>query len=165
MTLRASLLILLLCSNNFAVAQNKELQLVGQAHLKVLFWSVYNSSLYSPDGDYQVGERPLRLEIEYLMNIAAEDLVKSTADEWRAQQRLHQRQNQWLQSLADIWPDVSSNDVITLELGADNRSVFFRNGEMLGSIDDPLFGQHFLDIWLSPDTTRPKLRRQLLGQR
>ena len=88
MILRASLLILLLCSNNFAIAQDKELQLVGQAHLKVLFWSVYNSSLFSPDGDYQVGERPLRLEIEYLMNIAAEDLVKSTADEWRAQQRL-----------------------------------------------------------------------------
>ena len=165
MIVRASLLLLLLSSTNLAIAQSKELQLVGQAHLKVLFWSVYHSRLYSPDGDYQLGERPLRLDIEYLMNIAAEDLVQRTADEWRAQQRTHQRQNQWLQSLAQIWPDVSSNDVISLELGTDNRSVFFRNGEPLGTIDDPLFGQYFLDIWLSPDTTRPKLRRQLLGQR
>ena len=30
---------------------------------------------------------------------------------------------------------------------------------------DPEFGQYFLDIWLSPETTRPELRERLLGQR
>jgi hypothetical protein len=129
----------------------------------VLFWSVYDSRLYTADGDYQAGERPVRLDIQYLMNIDADDLVARTAEEWEAQRRTHERQEQWLQALAKLWPDVSESDTISLEIREDNRSVFYRNGELLGSLDDPEFGQYFLDIWLAPDTTRPQLRERLLG--
>jgi hypothetical protein len=43
------------------------------------------------------------------------------------------------------------------------RSTFLLNGKPLGSIDDPQFGPSFLAIWLSPDTSRPELRRSLIG--
>jgi hypothetical protein len=142
-----------------------ELQVVGEARLKVLFWSVYDSRLYTADGDYQPGERPVRLDIQYLMNIDADDLVARTASEWEAQRRSHERQQQWLQALSELWPDVAESDTISLEIREDNRSVFYRNGELLGTLDDPEFGQYFLDIWLSPETTRPELRERLLGQR
>jgi hypothetical protein len=66
---------------------------------------------------------------------------------------------------SQIWPDVRENDVIALELREDRSSEFYVNGRPAGTIPDPLFGQQFLDIWLSPDTTRPQLRAQLLGQR
>ena len=141
------------------------LQMVGEARLKVLFWSVYDSRLYTTDGDYQPGERPVRLDIKYLIDIDADDLVARTAEEWEAQRRTHERQEQWLQTLSKLWPDVSESDTISLEIREDNRSVFYRNGELLGSLDDPEFGQYFLDIWLSPDTTRPQLRERLLGLR
>ena len=142
-----------------------DLQMVGEARLKVLFWSVYDSRLYTADGDYQAGERPVRLDIQYLMNIDADSLVERTASEWDAQQRNHERQEQWLQTLSNLWTDVSESDTISLEILEDNRSVFYRNGELLGTLDDPEFGQYFLDIWLSPETTRPELRERLLGQR
>ena len=145
--------------------QPSAMQMVGEARLKVLFWSVYDSRLYTADGDYQAGERPVRLDIQYLINIDSDDLVARTASEWEAQQRSHERQEQWLQVLAGLWPDVSENDTISLEIQEDNRAVFYRNGELLGSLDDPDFGQYFLDIWLSPQTTRPQMRERLLGLR
>jgi hypothetical protein len=145
--------------------QAGDLQMVGEARLKVLFWSVYDSRLYTADGDYQAGERPVRLDIQYLMNIDSDDLVERTAAEWEAQQRSHERQTQWLQTLATLWPDVAETDTISLEILEDDRSVFYRNGELLGSLDDPEFGQYFLDIWLAPETTRPQLRERLLGLR
>jgi hypothetical protein len=147
-----------------AAAERRALQLVGEARLKVLFWSVYDSRLYTPDGSYEAGERPLRLEIEYLLDIRAEDLVRRTAREWEALEFVHPQQDAWLARLRELWPDVQKNDVLTLELGVDDRAVFYNNGRRLGVIDDPEFGEQFIAIWLSPRTTRPDLRLALLGR-
>ena len=62
-----------------------------------------------------------------------------------------------------MWPDVKENDVLALVLDGGNKSTFLLNGEPLGSIDEPAFGQRFLDIWLSPETSRPELRLALIG--
>jgi hypothetical protein len=62
-----------------------------------------------------------------------------------------------------MWPDVREDDVLALEMSASGRSTFLLNGKPLGSIDDPEFGPSFLAIWLSPDTSRPELRRLLIG--
>ena len=43
-------------------------------------------------------------------------------------------------------------------------STFLFNGNAIGTIGDPQFGEDFAGIWLSPDTTRPALRRQLIGE-
>lgn len=146
-------------------AQASGLQLVGEARLSVLFWSVYDSRLYSDDGSYAPDKRPLRLEIEYLMDIESSALVKQTAQEWRHLDLEHERQQAWLRELAALWPDVSKHDTLTLEVDKRNRSTFFLNGERLGVMEDDDFGEQFLAIWLSPDTSRPKLRQQLLFSR
>lgn len=156
--------IITLCLGLSATAGEQAMQLVGEARLKVLFWPVYHSRLYSTDGTYTPSKRPLRLEIRYLMDIESQDLVDRTALEWQAQQLRHPNQTQWLAALENIWPDVQKEDVISLHIDADQRSHFYFNGEHRGTIDDPQFGQRFLDIWLSPETTRPQLREQLLGQ-
>jgi len=158
------LTLLLLSLGATALAQTTELQKVGEAHLKVLFWPVYDSRLFTADGSYQPGQSPLRLEIQYLRNIESKDLVERTAAEWQAQQLSHPKQQQWLDTLSQIWPDVAENDVITLELRENQHSHFYVNNTWVGSIEDPAFGQQFLDIWLSPQTTRPAIRQQLLGQ-
>lgn len=146
-------------------AAEEELEKVGEARLKVMLWSVYDSRLYAPDGLYERGKRPLKLEIEYLRDIKAEDLVKRTGKEWEALGFDHERQEQWMESLLSLWPDVRENDVLTLELDEDSHATFYRNGERLGTIEDGAFGQHFIDIWLSPDTSRPEIRLALIGGR
>jgi hypothetical protein len=153
------LLALLLAAN----AQSEQLQLVGQARLEVLFWSIYDSRLYTADGSYTDGQRPLRLELEYLRDIEAADLVEHTRSEWQHLQLHTDDKDLWLQELARMWPDVRKDDVLALEMSASGRSTFLLNGKPLGSIDDPEFGPSFLAIWLSPDTSRPELRRLLIG--
>ena len=59
-----------------------DLKKVGEAKLKVLFWDVYNSSLYSKTGEYQAEKFPQALKINYLRDIDAEDLIERTQDEW-----------------------------------------------------------------------------------
>lgn len=141
-----------------------DLQKVGEAKLSVLFWDVYYSRLYTDSGSYQRGQRPLKLEIEYLLDIKSAALVDRTRKEWDDQGLSHENQEQWLTQLLELWPDVAQNDVLVLELDASNRSRFVHNGQPLGIIEDPDFGQHFVDIWLAPTTTRPKLRLTLIGE-
>jgi hypothetical protein len=140
------------------------LQKVGEARLKVLLWSIYDARLYTGSGEYSAGERPLRLEVEYLLDIGAAELAERTLEEWESMGRDHPRQEAWTASLADLWPDIQANDVISLELDDNDVSTFLHNGRRLGNIDDPEFGQSFVDIWLSGDSQRPKLRTGLLGQ-
>jgi hypothetical protein len=162
-------LILLLCVGlNCAatasdIAANIVYQKVGEARLDVLFWSIYNSRLYTQDGTYTEGELPLRLEIQYLVNIKAEKLLKRTLSEWEDMGRDHPQQEAWIEQLGELWRDIRAGDVLTLELTESNRANFLFNGEHIGGIDDPEFGQHFADIWLSTDSTRPELRLSLVG--
>lgn len=146
-----------------AFAASSPLQMVGEARLNVMFFSVYDSRLYTEDGSYAPDKRPLRLEIEYLRNIKAKALVEQTGAEWDHLQVAHERRDAWLAELEALWPDVGKNDVIALELDADNRSTFYFNGNKLGTMEDADFGEYFVAIWLSPDTSRPALREALLG--
>jgi hypothetical protein len=162
--------ILLLTVATGALAQggtplNGQLEKVGEAKLEVLFWSIYRSRLYSPDGTYEPGVRPLRLEIEYLRDIRSEDLVKRTGEEWEQLGVTDPAWEEWLATLGTLWPDVGKNDVLAVELDQDSRATFFFNERRLGSIEDPDFGQRFVDIWLSPDTSRPQMRLALTGKR
>ncbi|MHA7815977.1 MAG: chalcone isomerase family protein [Pseudohaliea sp.] len=141
------------------------LALVGEAKLEVLFWSIYRSRLYCPGGVYEPGVRPLRLEIEYLRDIRSEDLVKRTAQEWDKLDVTDPAREQWLTKLEALWPDVEKNDVLAVELDDDNRATFFHNGQRLGTLDDPAFGQQFVAIWLSPESSRPEMRLALTGKR
>jgi hypothetical protein len=139
------------------------LQLVGEARLEVLLWSVYHSRLYAPGGEYAPDTRPLRLEITYLLDIDVDELIERTREEWQHLGLEHPRQEAWLDALAELWPDISARDTLSIELDRERVSHFYFNGEALGSIDDPAFGEQFLAIWLSPQTSRPALRRELLG--
>lgn len=140
-----------------------DLKLVGEARLKVLFWSVYDSRLYTADGTYMPEQRPVKLELEYLRDVKAADLVSKTQEEWQQQGLENPRQGQWLESLAAIWPDINKEDQLSLQIDANNHSRFYYNGELIGVIEDPEFGSSFLNIWLSPNTSRPELRLALIG--
>ncbi|MEO1082308.1 MAG: chalcone isomerase family protein [Pseudomonadota bacterium] len=159
----AALAVTFQAPSNIAAADELELKKVGEARLRVFLWSIYNSRLYTPSGSYREGDRPLRLEIEYLINVRRAALVERTGDEWDAMGRRHPHKEVWLTRLNELWPDIQEKDVLSIELDGENRSTFFYNGERLGRIEDPDFGPQFVDIWLSEDSTRPALREALLG--
>lgn len=139
-------------------------QLVGEARLTFLFWTVYDSRLYTQDGGYSEGQRPLRLEVQYLLDVTAADLVERTREEWDHQGLRHPRREQWLQRLVALWPDIKAGDVLAIELEQSGASLFYHNGRELGRVDDLDFGTDFVAIWLSPQTSRPGLRVALIGE-
>ena len=110
-----------------------DLQKVGEAKLSVLFWDVYYSRLYTDSGSYQRGQRPLKLEIEYLLDIKSAALVDRTRKEWDDQGLSHENQEQWLTQLLELWPDVAQNDVLVLELEDVGQEVQVEHQEDLRS--------------------------------
>ncbi|GAA5215522.1 chalcone isomerase family protein [Corallincola platygyrae] len=140
------------------------LEMVGEAKLKVMFWNVYRSRLYTPDGSYQQGQRPIKLEIEYLMDIDAEDLIEKTEDEWRHLKVRNGKQPYWVATLQAMWPNIKEGDRLAIIVDEAGKSLFTHNEVPIGEITDPDFGTSFTDIWLSPNTSRPELRMALLGK-
>jgi hypothetical protein len=140
-----------------------QLKKVGEAKLKVLFWDVYNSSLYSQTGEYQTEKFPQALKISYLRDIDAEDLIKRTQEEWVKLGIKQETFTPWLPLLTNIFPNIKKGDTLLLSVSEDRRSEFFFNGEAIGKISDQTFGKSFLRIWLDENCSYPRVRNQLIG--
>lgn len=140
-----------------------DLKKVGEAKLKVLFWNVYNSSLYTTSGQYRPDSFPQALRIEYLRDIEAEDLLESTQEEWEKLGLSPETFTPWLAQLADIFPNISEDDILLLTVEGGQKSTFFYNGKIIGEVTDPGFGESFLRIWLDENSSYPKLRNKLIG--
>jgi hypothetical protein len=140
-----------------------ELKKVGEAKLTVLFWDVYNSTLYSQTGEYQAELFPQALEIIYLRDIDADDLIERTKEEWQKLGIKHDIFEQWLPMLTEIFPDIKKSDTLLLKVSENRQSEFFFNGKRIGKINDESFGQNFLNIWLDKNCSYPKVRDQLIG--
>ena len=137
--------------------------LVGEARLKVLLWKVYDSALYTPSGRW-LGAGPYQLSLTYLRDIPVKQLIKETRKAWDEQSRVHPEQENWLQALAEMWPDISEGDNLVFGVGADDQNQFWFNGQSIGGIDHPDFAAFFGGIWLSEDSPRPALRASLIGE-
>jgi len=137
--------------------------LVGEARLKVLLWQVYDSALYTPSGRW-LGAGPYQLSLTYLRDVSVEQLIKETRKAWDEQNRAHLEQENWLQKLAEMWPDISAGDNLVFGVGADDQTQFWFNGQSIGGIDHPDFAAFFGGIWLSEDSPRPALRARLIGE-
>ena len=140
-----------------------DLKKVGEAKLKVLFWDVYNSTLYNQTGEYLEDQFPQALKIDYLRDIDAEDLIERTQDEWKKLRIEQVTYKQWIPLLSDILPDIKKGDTLLLSVNKNLKSEFFFNGQSIGKISDSNFGKSFLRIWLDVNCSYPKVRNQLIG--
>ncbi len=141
------------------------LKAVGSAKLRVLFFDVYTSELKTESGKYFDGIRPIQLRINYERDIKSRALIKQTKKEWDAQMVSVSNQRNWVNKLEEIWPDIKSGDTLIFELYKNEKNQFFYNGREIGNIGDSNFGETFLDIWLSIKTTRPNIRKAMLGRK
>jgi hypothetical protein len=143
-----------------------ELTTVGQGTYRYLFWQLYDARLASADGrfaDYQ-RSAPLLLALTYKRDISVDQFIDATVEEWQKLKRSTPVQHKlWSQLLQRAWRDVVEGDTLTALLHRDGSVTFYLNDTECGSITDPAFGPAFFDIWLHPDTSAPKLRRQLIA--
>lgn len=158
----AFIFLLLLSAACYANVPTQGLKPVGSGTMSWLFWDLYNITLFSQTGNFEDKAYPQALSIRYMKNIDKDDLITATKDQWQ-----HLGVNwdqQWLHQLSQLWPSVKANDNITLVVNAEGESLFYHNQKPLGGIRDKHFADAFTAIWLSPNTSEPKLRKRLINQ-
>lgn len=165
MLIRISLFLLTFYSGMMMASPIQSMQKVGEAKLEFLFWDIYDSTLYSESGVFVQEEYPLALQIKYLRDIDASDLVDKTAEEWIKLGYSDEQITPWLTEISKIWPNIAKGDELLLVVEEDKSSRFYHNRELIGDLQDVSFGPSFLAIWLDENCSYPKLRKKLIGQK
>ena len=159
-------LLLGLAGAGFHAVAVPKLTTVGEGSYRYLFWQLYDARLATQTGDFTGYQQsaPVLLELTYKRDISKQQFIDATIDEWRKLGRSsEQQQQQWAGQLQSVWQDVKEGDTLSALLQADGSVIFYFNGEETGTLTDAGFGSAFFDIWLHPDTSAPKLRRQLIA--
>ncbi len=138
---------------------------VGKAKFTVLFWDIYQSQLFYRADVVELGNnnQPLLFEIQYLKDITRDELIIRTIEQWQHLGVKEDNYQVYLPALKRLWPNIKAGDSLAILINQTGSSFYF-NENKIGTINEPEFGWLFVDIWLSPNTSQPKLRRQLLGR-
>jgi hypothetical protein len=158
------------------------LQKLGEGQMNILFWKVYKAEFYSANSPYNEKTYPKALKLTYQRDIEKQEFIDATQGEWvklnaNFSERLipQVQEDKWLTQLSDIFPDIKEDDVFLFTLSKEKQANFYLKAasnsegksldyQLLGSINEPTFGDYFLSIWLSEKTSEPKLRKKLIGQ-
>lgn len=163
---RALLLALALPTGARATAELSGLTKRGEARFRFFGLHVYDIRLWSPTpvtaANWQ--EQPLTLEIEYARSLDGAEIAKRSLKEMRRQAGIADAQAQaWLAEMQAAFPDVKAGDRISGRFEPGAAAHFFINGQPRRRVADAQFAKLFFGIWLSPQTSEPALRQQLLG--
>ena len=136
---------------------------MGSGRFSVLFWDVYDATLFAPEGKWQANS-PYALSLTYLRDFDGEDIASRSVKEMRRQSGVSRADlDRWLPLMRDLFPDVTSGDTLT-GVYLDNGSArFYLNGSLLGDIEAPGFASRFFAIWLGEQTSEPEFRNKLLA--
>jgi hypothetical protein len=141
--------------------------LAGQAKLSFWGFEVYQATLWVAPGFKAAAyaEHGFGLELAYLRDFSGADIAKRSLAEMARQAPISADQaRRWGDQMRALFPDVKAGERLTgiHQPGAGARFVF--NGRVVGEIADAEFARLFFGIWLSPQTSEPKLRLALLQQ-
>jgi hypothetical protein len=139
--------------------------LSGRTRLKIWGFDIYDARLWvaSEFSAISWGKHPLALELAYLRDFKGADIAKRSVDEMRRVASFSEEQaSKWQAHMAALFPDVKRGDKLTGLYRPGSPLRFAFNGKLLGELPDPAMAEPFMAIWLSPKTSEPKMRRELL---
>ena len=142
------------------------LTLRGQGRFRYFGLRIYDIRLWSaePVVPARWAEQKLTLELEYARNLDGREIAKRSLAEMRRQGPITDVQAQaWLAEMEAAFPDVKAGDRISGSLEPGTAVHFYVNGQPRRRVADAAFARLFFGIWLSPQTSEPGLREQLLG--
>jgi len=138
---------------------------VGKARLKVWGFDVYDATLFARTGfdAARYGDQRFALELAYLRNFDGADIAERSVEEMRRVAPIDDtRAAAWLKAMTDVFPNVKKGDRITGVHVPGTGARFYLNGRLLGEVADDAFSRQFFGIWLSPQTSQPRMRETLL---
>jgi Chalcone isomerase-like len=139
----------------------------GTGGLRFLGMHIYDAQLWSPDTVNGDGaSQPLALALVYARKLVGEQIASRSIKEMQRIGSFTDAQGaRWQAALSQLFPDVAAGDRLTGVQRPGQSARFFLNGQYRGEVADPEFARLFFGIWLSPRTSEPRLREQLLGGR
>ena len=140
--------------------------LAGEGQLRFFGLRIYDARLWVSPGfeASRFGAHPLALELTYQRNFTAEAIAKRSIEEMRRVGSFTPQQaTRWQQALQAALPDVKPGDRLLGLYQPGAGAVFKMGGRVVGEVPDAEFSRLFFGIWLSPQTSEPGLRQQLLA--
>jgi hypothetical protein len=141
-------------------------RLHGSGRLTWFGLSVYDVRLWAGDrfSAAQFEREPLALEIQYARALQGRQIAeRSLIEMQRFGATSEADAARWLASMLQLFPDVAAGDRITGVHRPGEAARFYFNGKLRGEVRETDFARRFFGIWLSPQTSEPKLRQALLG--
>jgi len=136
----------------------------GEGTLRKLLFYVYDASLWTDEEEWSM-DSTYALCLKYRMNFDAVDLVDRSIEEMNQQEKLNaEQQALYKELLARVFPNVLKGDTITALYNPKKGVQFYHNDKPTGIIADKNVAKRFLSIWLSPKTSEPELRKELVGK-
>ena len=137
----------------------------GGGVMRFMGMRIYDARLWSPDTVTGDGvSQPLALELIYARNIKGDLIVSSSLREMQRVGTFSEDQSaRWAKAMAPMFPNIKPGDRITGVQRPGQSARFFYNGSLRGEVADAEFARLFFGIWLSPRTSDPQLRQQLLS--
>lgn len=141
-------------------------RLNGSSRFRYFGFHVYDAQLWvSPVFE---AARPFAhtfgLSLVYARSLKARDIAERSIEEMRRQAPIGDAEAQrWAVAMTAAFADVRSGDRLTGLHTPGSGASFFYNGQATQTIADARFSGLFFGIWLSPATSAPGLRRELLG--
>ena len=141
-------------------------QKIGTGRLTVWGFQVYDARLWAQPGFRAANfdRMPLALELSYLRAFKAEEVAERSIKEMRRSRPVSDAQaSRWMANLLRVIPDVRIGDRVMGVHQPGVGAAFWVNGKNTGEVLDAEFAKLFFGIWLSPNTSEPKLRDALLA--
>jgi len=152
----------------FISADVPEARLAGEGDYTWFGMRIYNAQLWVGPQGYQglaSATAPFVLELRYARGLDGSKIAEASYEQMQKIQAGTEAQRlEWLRTMQRIFPDVKQGQRIA---GAYRAGVapgvrFYLDGKVMADVTDGDFARAFFAIWLSPDTTAPKLRSALL---
>jgi len=146
-------------------------RLQGSARLRFFGLHIYDARLWvEPDYPRDAPARAdflrydLLLELQYARALAGKQIAERSLQEMERSGPLSKATAEsWLTFMQQTFPDVVDGTRLSALHKPADTVRFFVDGKAAPEIRDGEFAARFFGIWLSPLTSQPQMRQQLLG--
>lgn len=169
---RALLLAALLLAATPAAAADKPPELsgapeaverVGATTFRVLFWRIFDASLWSGDGAFD-WDAPFALSLTYGRDFTADALKRKTVEEMaRLSGATEASLGPFGESFERCIDDIAEGDRITAISLAEDKARLFLNGRERCVLERAGLRRDFFGIWLSAESQFPEATARLVG--
>lgn len=121
-------------------------------------FKIYTISLFSEQGEYREGIRPLMLSLKYAKPVEGRDFAISLARSWSNLGIRLQDQDSVVDRLRKVMPNIRTDDVLSY-IALENRGYFILNDQIIPEEFNQEFNNAVVAVWLDK---RVEIGRKLL---